>query len=885
MEVACGKISIGEVIHPKTYVKILIKNGVVSTSEFTVEGRKHHLLDIREKLVTKHRKYMRLNPDEYFDTMSSIELQKRLSFLGELDEEMSIDEMKKLLKELERSRHIQIWHDASTVANHAHILFSVNILYDQAVFYTNSEYKQKFGETIDVQSIIEIPELYLIGRCRSTDEQLGYIETREECLKEMTKLIKIDDQILLKDTMRMFHGDGPAAQLENGNQKGGHYFCPNCEVHIHLAHDITYNYQLKLKSFEDMKDKVMDGKYGRKYSVDGKIKPFEELKKGEITEELISRDISPDKTTKKDLQQMLKRELKGSVRVPILFKNNPMGDLSSLNLERYEIALVEPMHDIGGEIDNVFKEIPCHMSKEDQVKFNNIWVPIRKQKETMRNCDKRKALLSVLVNLDGKINHKVICLLKSLAEIQRILYGSEENRTSQEILRLHNSCFLHFVQLKEQIGTNLNKITKEKLYGKYLHNLLVHSPVQYRIINGKSINCEGEERFFNTIKQITHTTSSNRPGHIIGNLVVRHQIETRCKDTYQHTNERKQIDKDIRDLSLIIEKVQYNSLFTYEYIKNNVEDWQSHLERISDFLLEGEGIWWKKTKFGIEFNDKTEFINYPLKPKVCHFRSTDIHKTQIELEKNWLQLVEENMIIPIHKILEEDENQRVIAKSTNFLQPFLDDEVESDIPIRKSHAYSECEEIDPVNEDEECMAINMKEINYEIPEISSQYCEHVPEIEDVELSVSNVNTNKEDVEPSVSYVNNNIEDKGKKIVKKCFSEIYILQTSEGKLIHQVLKEMPNELIKYDKLKFTIKHTENKIDKVDFLDLQVAIQTRVLKKISKLEKEVKDWEREHFVENSFSAPLMDDRMKDPSRFEKFNRIKLGEKLKNYWNIKF
>ena len=117
-----------------------------------------------------------------------------------------------------------------------------------------------------------------------------------------------------------------------------------------------------------------------------------------------------------------------------------------------------------------------------------------------------------MVSLYGKIDHKAICLLISLVEIQRILYQSEENRTSQEILRLHNSCFTHFVQIKDVIGFNLHQITKEKLYGKYLHNLLVHSPIQYRIINGKSINCEGEERFFNRIQQITRTTCSHRTG-------------------------------------------------------------------------------------------------------------------------------------------------------------------------------------------------------------------------------------------------------------------------------------------------------------------------------------------------------------------------------------
>ena len=84
-----------------------------------------------------------------------------------------------------------------------------------------------------------------------------------------------------------------------------------------------------------------------------------------------------------------------------------------------------------------------------------------------RNCDRRKSLLTIVVNLDGEIDHKAICLLKSLVEIQRILYLGEEGRTSREILRLHNSCFTHFVQLKEVIGFHLREIIW-KIYAQFV---------------------------------------------------------------------------------------------------------------------------------------------------------------------------------------------------------------------------------------------------------------------------------------------------------------------------------------------------------------------------------------------------------------------------------
>ena len=195
-ELESGNISVGHSINPKTYIKFTIKNGIASTSEFTVEGRKHSLYEIREKLYKKHKTYMRLHTDKYYDNLSAKEVEERLSFLDELDDNMNVDDMKMTLKDFERSRHIQIWHDASTIANHSHIRFAINILYDAAVFYTNAEYKNKFGQNIDIQSEVEKPELYIIGRCKSTDEQLGYIETREDCLHELNKLILVDEGIL-----------------------------------------------------------------------------------------------------------------------------------------------------------------------------------------------------------------------------------------------------------------------------------------------------------------------------------------------------------------------------------------------------------------------------------------------------------------------------------------------------------------------------------------------------------------------------------------------------------------------------------------------------------------------------------------------------------------
>ena len=65
-----------------------------------------------------------------------------MSSLGELNLDRNIEDKKENLKKYERSRHFIVWHDASVIANHGHILFNVHVMYDPAVFYTSDEYSE-----------------------------------------------------------------------------------------------------------------------------------------------------------------------------------------------------------------------------------------------------------------------------------------------------------------------------------------------------------------------------------------------------------------------------------------------------------------------------------------------------------------------------------------------------------------------------------------------------------------------------------------------------------------------------------------------------------------------------------------------------------------------
>ena len=90
-------------------------------------------------------------------------------------------------------------------------------------------------------------------------------------------------------------------------------------------------------------------------------------------------------STKKDLYPMLKLTLKGTKRVPIILFYNPSADLEHLNLSFYEVAMIEPMHDIA--------ELPHHMRPKDKELFVKSFSICKVEKERRRCCDWRKSVL------------------------------------------------------------------------------------------------------------------------------------------------------------------------------------------------------------------------------------------------------------------------------------------------------------------------------------------------------------------------------------------------------------------------------------------------------------------------------------------------------------
>ena len=75
-----------------------------------------------------------------------------------------------------------------------------------------------------------------------------------------------------------------------------------------------------------------------------------------------------------------------------------------------------------------------------------------------------------------------------------------------------------------------------------------------------------------------------------------------------------------------------NTKFTKAYTSKHSLQFQSHLERISDYLLPGPEVWWRESATHIEFLDGEDEPDYrDVGPPMKHFSDT----SQVEANCNF----------------------------------------------------------------------------------------------------------------------------------------------------------------------------------------------------------------------------------------------------------
>ena len=327
---------------PKRYRKLVLKSdGTLQEVEFTVCARKIPLSEIRKRELQRCEALgiVRGYTDAHYEEMSDGDVTECLRKLGECSKEVEEDfsprQRKELLVKFERTRHLMVWGDNSTVLNHGHILYLVQCLYDPSFFYTPEEMNVRGYGEIDVPSVVEKPHLYILGRCGSKEtEQLAYVETRQECLDGLAHKIETSNGVEITDVMRFFHGDGPEQQFESGEQRGGHAGCSACSGDSRRYRDLTYSFRRPLLSLADRQKIVLAGPAGKSQR-NGAIRPFKNLTIAELQRECRARGLCDD-GRKKDLEATLKEHLGGIQREPAMLLHNQGKNMKDLHLGIYQ---------------------------------------------------------------------------------------------------------------------------------------------------------------------------------------------------------------------------------------------------------------------------------------------------------------------------------------------------------------------------------------------------------------------------------------------------------------------------------------------------------------------------------------------------------------------
>ncbi|XP_070549540.1 uncharacterized protein [Ptychodera flava] len=398
------------------------------------------------------------------------------------------------------------------------------------------------------------------------------------------------------------------------------------------------------------------------------IHPFANLTVADLRRELDARGEETEGLKKPELQVKLSEILHGIQRVPSLLHLSPKANLADINCSRYEILPSEPLHDIKGHIHNVLEELPSDIEDKDEAVSLQTFIQatyMYGDKDEIRGCDARKAILLVSQYLHEKVSGQSSVssqhsqLIDTLAEISEIAYKHDHERCPRLILRLYNVAFLHGIMCKA-IFSNPKKLTKRKMFGRYFHNLTVHQPDQLRVVSLRSTNAENQERVFNRIRRVTKATSSKRPGGIIGNAMVRLDAEeeiTRERDSSQIT------ESDISKIAKQLPK-RPNTTIPAETISRRPTLLQSHYERIADFLMQGEGVWWQRNDIGVEFFDTQDDFK-DSGPPLHHFRSSCLRKEQQYINRCWLDCVNGvrngAITIPLYQIKLYDSNGEKMA--------------------------------------------------------------------------------------------------------------------------------------------------------------------------------------------------------------------------------
>ena len=300
-------------------------------------------------------------------------------------------------------------------------------------------------------------------------------------------------------------------------------------------------------------------------------------------------------------------------------------------------------------------------------------------KEAKNYSDYRKRLLVFCsFFLEKSPGSYITQLLVTLAEIQELLYSPEKERSIKKVLRLCNLTFVHALLIKKYWENDLKILTQRKFFGVYYHSLMIHAREQYRILSGRTANTEREEAMFTDIKNFANETSNHQSENIISNAVIRYQAKRKLEGVTSITNTASYVNRLYEPIS----KEHKNTTIPFAWITQFSSEYQTHLECISDYLLDKVN-WWEETKTCVMFYDVDNCRNEESTLQLHHFRSSKLENEMDMLQQCWDKCTTVyRSSIPAKSIKHFDENRTKINTRLTTLKCFNNDMVTPDSPLK-----------------------------------------------------------------------------------------------------------------------------------------------------------------------------------------------------------
>ena len=857
-----GTYNIGEPIVPRKFRKI---DSSGKYTEVTVMGRKIPLVQIRRELLRIHKEAGFVRPP-YQQSSDRASLIDTLKAIGEFKPELSNksnSELVELLEKARQQRHFMFWGDASTVMNAGHYLQTVRILYDEARYFTDKELNKPEGY---VQGMVEKPRVYLFGRCPDTiEDKLTFVSTRRDDIEDTSTPIEG-----VHDIVRFFNGDSPEQQFESGQSTGGHHPCSNCDASASLFYDLEHSAKANHRTLEDKRKIVTINRDGKKNKVD----PFNTMNATQLMKECLDQGlVLPKKCTKKELLPVLKEHLRGTYRVPALCHGNEFVSLEASMLKSFEVLSVEILHDLKEHIKNLWTELPHILFPKEKKIFEDTYNRALGNKATKRGCDYRFSLVEMYCKMKGRCQIQVERLLETLVEISEMCYALANKRHMKYVLRIHNITYLHSA-ICVDLFPKPKVLTHEKLFGQYFHAIAEHLARQSRQVSSKQTYAEQDERYFSGLKGISSTTSSREANHIIENGILRCQMEMKERKPFQALESK--ISKRAKGC------LQYpDTVFDTKIQRSH--HFKAHLEKIADFLLPGQGVWWDWKGKDLVFFDGRDSPSWREEgPWLAHFRSTNLKNERRKLKEAWDQICEDNITIPL--LYRDIKNKRIVPEPSK--DSFTENvgeicevaqvsnlQLGDELMISKSKNSEVHEETD----------FEVTSVNTEVQVTGFDVTVHAVEepacqLEKVRETVKGWNAHVAKEKPDEKEIKcHKIPSKTRKEQNANTDNSF--KSKVARLIADVLGPDKNISL-LDQLQSEMRVQRSNYLTQRYVDVITPLQTKILKENGLLKEAIKNFELK-FVEEKGHDPLIEDY--DQKTWDIYCKKEKTVKLLKYWNI--